>query len=235
MSRTWTAFRVLLGAQTLTAVTAAVLELGEGCSACRAGGLSLGLAGALFYGGLLAAALLRGPSTPVYAAAVAATGVHLFLAARMLAGGPLCAVCLLAAGLSLPLGACAVAAAPERLGRVALLLPLAAVPGFVGTLPAPSAASAAVTDASAVRITVFSQADCPYCDVLKHAVLPAISREHGPRVDVVWRDAAELPSIRRTPTVFVSRGGRQAPARVFEGLPTAEMLRDAIRDAEGRP
>lgn len=235
MSRSWTAFRVLLGAQAATATAAAVLELAEGCGACRAGGLPLGLAGALFYGGLLAAALLRGPSTPLFAATLGATGVHLFLAARMLAAGPFCAVCLAAAALSLSLGACAVAAAPERLGRAALLLPLAAVPGFFGAAPPPAAASAAVTDVSAVRVTVFSQEDCPYCDALKHSVLPAVAAEFGPRIDVAWRDASELPSIRRTPTVIVARGSRQEPARVFEGLPTADMLRAAIRDVEERP
>lgn len=235
MSRTWLAFRVLLGAQALTAASAAVLELADRCAACRAGGVPLGVAGALFYGGLFALSLRRGPSTPLFAAALAATAVHLFLAARMLSGGPLCALCLVAAGLSLPLGACAVASVPERLGRAAFLLPLAAVPGFLGAPSPPAVASAVVTDASIVRVTVFSQADCPYCDVLKHSVLPAVESEFGPRMDVVWRDASDLPSIRRTPTVIVARGRRQEPARVFEGLPTAEMLRAAIREVEGRP
>ena len=99
----------------------------------------------------------------------------------------------------------------------------------------PRTAAATPPAGPGVRITIFSQEDCPYCDDLRDRVMPEVEKEFGPRVQVVWRPAAELPAIRRTPTLVVAPGRNGRGARVIEGLPRIDVLREAIREAESRP
>ncbi len=235
MSRAWTALRILLGAQAALAGAAATLEWTYPCGACRAGGMSLGLLGAAYYGGLLVAALVTGPTRALFCALLFGFGVHVMLVAQLVLAGLTCGICFAAAGVSLALVALSVACDRANLGRLAMVLPWAALLVVAaGRSPRP-AAEAAGPVSSAVRFTVFTQDDCPYCDELRDRVMPEVEREFGPRLEVVYRPSSDLPAVRRTPTLVVSPGRKDRQARVLEGLPTVAMLRDAIRQAEGAP
>ena len=233
MSRAWTAFRVVLGGQAILAA-AAVLRSGD-CGACRSGGSWLALAGFALYASLLAAALARGPSPLVFGGALFAAGVHAVLAAHLWIGGLGCGLCAAAAAGAAMLAALSVAYDRRNLSRGAALLPwavLAAV-AAVGWPKPPTAAAPA--EGAAVRLTVFTQDDCPYCEQLRNRVMPDIEREFGARLRVDWRPAADLPAVRRTPTLVVAPERNRRGGRVFEGLPAAAELRAAIREAEDRP
>lgn len=235
MSRAWTALRVLLGAQAALAGVAATLEWTFPCGACRAGGLSLGLLGSAYYGGLLVSALVAGPTRALFCALFFGFGVHVMLVAQLVLAGLACGICFAAAGVSLALVGLAVACDRANLGRLAIVLPWAALL-VVAAGGAPRSSAAAVgTAPGAVRVTVFTQPDCPYCDELRDRVMPEAEREFGSRLEVVYRPSSDLPAVRRTPTLVISPGRRDRPARVLEGLPSLGMLRDAIRQVEGSP
>ncbi len=237
MNRWWKALVALLGAQAALAAVAATLEWKYSCGACRAGGLSLGAVGFAFYTGLFLAALYAGPARLVFAAILFGFGIHLMLVVQLLSLGAVCGLCLAAAGLSLALVALSIACDRANLARLALVLPWAVllVVGWPA-LPRPAnLAAASVTDTAAVRMTVFTQADCPFCDELRHRVLPEIEREFGARLSVVWRPSTDLPGVRRTPTLVLSPGRRDRQTRVIEGLPSPDLLRRAIRDMESNP
>ena len=232
MSRAWTALRVLLGAQAVLAGVAATLEWTFPCGACRAGGLSLGLLGAAFYGGLLVAALVAGPTRGLFCALLFGFGVHVMLVAQLVLAGLSCGICFAAAGASLALVGLAVACDRANLGRLAIVLPWAALLVVAaGGTPRGSAAAGP----GAVRVTVFIQPDCPYCDELRDRVMPEVERDFGPRLEVVYRPSSDLPAIRRTPTLVISPGRKDRPTRVLEGLPSPGLLRDTIRQVEGTP
>ena len=236
MSRAWKAATLLLGVQAALAATAAALEWTWSCGACRAGGMSLGLVGFAFYTGLFLAACFAGPSPLLFAGLFFGFGVHAMLVAQLLMAGMRCWICFGAAGVSLLLVVLAVAQDRANLARMAFVLPWSVllVLGWNGA-PRTATAAASVTDTAAVRLVVFTQPDCPYCDELRDRVLPDMQREFGSRLQVVYRPASDLPAVRRTPTIVVSPGRREQPARVIEGLPTAEMLRGAIREMEAKP
>ncbi|HEX7899341.1 MAG TPA: hypothetical protein VF950_16365 [Planctomycetota bacterium] len=235
MSRAWTAFRLLLAAQVVLAGWAAS---GAGdCGACRATGSWLALAGFALYASMLAGALAWGPSAAVFGAALFAAGVHAVLVAHLWIADLRCGVCAATAVGAALLAVLAVACDRGNLARGAAVVPWAVLAAVAAVgWPRPAAAVPAPADpAAAVRLTVFTQADCPYCDRLRDEVMPALEKEFGARLRVVWRPAADLPAIRRTPTVVVAPERNGRGGRVFEGLPTAGDLRDAIRSAEGRP
>ena len=237
MSRSWKGLTVLLGVQAGLAAIAAALEWTWTCGACRAGGLSLGLIGFAFYTGLFLAAVFSGPAPLLFAGLFFGFGVHAMLVAQLLAAGMRCWICFGAAGISVLLVALAVAHDRANLVRMAFVLP-GSVPLLLGWNGAPKpapAAAATVSDTAAVRVVVFTQPDCPWCDQLRERVLPEIEREFGPRVQVVYRPASDLPSVRRTPTLVLSPGRRDRQARVIEGLPTVDMLRSAVRELEEKP
>ncbi len=237
MSRPWKALVALLGVQAAVAGAAATAEWAYACGACRAGGFSLGLVGFAFYAGLFVAAVVAGPARLLFAAILFGFGVHVVLVAQLLAAGLRCWICFGAAGASLALAALSVACDRANLGRLAFVLPWSVllVLGWSGPPRPAASASATVTDTAEVRMTVFTQPDCPYCDDLRDRVLPEIEREFGPRLLVVWRPAADLPALRRTPTIVIAPGRRDRPARVIEGLPSPALLREAVREMEGRP
>lgn len=234
MNPAWTAFRIVLAAQAALA-GAAVLWSGS-CGACRTGGTWLALAGFALYASLLAAALARGPSPLVFGGALFAAGVHAVLALHLWLGAVGCALCAAASAGAAALAAAAVACDRGNLARGAAVLPWALLAAVAATgWPKPATAVAAPPAGTSVRLTVFTQDDCPYCEQLRDRVLPDIEKEFGARLRVVWRPAADLPAIRRTPTVVVAPERSARGGRVFEGLPAATALREAIRDAETRP
>lgn len=229
---------VLLGLQAALAAAAATLEWTYSCGACRAGGFSMGLLGFAFYAGLFFAALFTGSSRFLYGAILFGFGVHGVLVAQLLSSGLRCWICFGAAAASLVLVALSVACDRANLARLAFILPwsLLMVVGWRAAPAGPAkVAAASVTDTADVRITVFTQPDCPYCDELRDRVLPPIQKDFGPRLQVVERPAADLPAIRHTPTLVLAPGRKDRPARVIEGLPSEEALREAIRGVAGKP
>lgn len=237
MSRAWKGLVGLLAAQALLAAAAATLEWTYACAACRAGGISLGLVGFAFYTGLFLAALFAGPTRFLFAAVLFGFGVHVLLSAQLLAAGLRCWICLAAAGVSAALAALSVACDRGNLVRMALVLPWSVLLVLAWSgLPRPAGvAAASVSDTAAVRLVVFTRPDCPYCDELRDRVLPPLEREFGARLQVTYRPAGDLPGVSRTPTLVITPGRRGQPARVIEGLPSAESLRAAILEVGGRP
>lgn len=235
MSRAWTAFRITLAAQAGLAGWAAANA--GGCDACRASGSWLAIAGFALYASMLAGALAWGPSPAVFGAAFFAAGVHAVLAAHLWISELGCGLCAATASGAALLALFAVACDRGNLARGAAVVPWAALAAIAAVgWPRPASAVPPPGDiAAAVRLTVFTQPDCPYCDRLRDQVMPGLEKEFGPRLRVIWRPAADLPAIRRTPTLVVAPERNGRGGRVFEGLPAADDLREAIRSAEGRP
>jgi hypothetical protein len=237
VSRAWRFLVALLGAQAALSAAAVALDWTYACGACRAGGFSLGIVGFAFYTGLFLAALTAGATRFLFAALLFGFGVHLMLVVQLLTLGTPCWICFAAAANSAALASLSVACDRANLTRMALVLPWSVllVVGWTG-MPRPAVtAGAVVTDTAEVRMTVFTQPDCPYCDELRDRILPDIEREFGPRLQVVFRDADALPGLRRTPTLVLSPGRRERSARVIEGLPAAAELRRAILELEREP
>lgn len=234
MSRSWKAIAWLLGFQSSIAATAAALEWGYSCGACRAGGFSLGLVGFAFYAGLFLAAAFSGPAPLLSAGIIFGFGVHVMLVAQLLLAGLRCWICFGAALVSLALVVAIILHDRANLARMAFVLPWSVLL-VLGWNGAPRAASAAPTAPGAVRVTVFTQSECGYCDDLRRKVMPDIEREFGPRIEVVYRPAADLPAIRKTPTLILSPAVRDRQGRVIEGLPSPDSLREAILSLEARP
>lgn len=234
MKGIWRGIVVLLPVQAGIAAAAAAVEWSYSCGACRAGGLSLGLPGFAFYAGLSLAALFAGPTPLLFCALFFGFGVHVMLVAQLFSSGLVCGLCMGAAGVSLVLTVLSVIHERVNLVRLAVTLPWSVllVIGWTGAPRNPAGPAIEASPSDSVRILVFDEPDCPYCEELRDRVIPEIVREFGSRVRVIHRPAGELPAIRRTPTVIVAPAGRDESSRVFEGLPSVEMLRRAIRDAE---
>lgn len=235
MSRSWKGLLILLGAQAALSAAAATLEWRYTCGACEAGGMSLGLAGLGFYGGLLLSALYAGPNRFLFGAILLGFGVHAMLVAQLVALRMVCAICLAAAGVSGVMTILSIACDRANLGRMAAILPWSILLVLGWGEFSRQTAGAATSAPGPVRMVVYTQSDCPYCDEFRDRFLPRAEQEFGPRLQVTFRPAAEMPAIRQTPTILLSRGRRDAPTRVFEGLPPYDALRHAILEAEGRP
>jgi len=234
VSRAWTAFRVVLAFQALLAAWAALG--GAGCGACRTSGAWIAPAGFALYAAMLAAALAHGPSALLFGGAFFAAGVHAVLAAHLWTAGAFCGLCVSTAVGAGLLAGLALACERGNLSRAAAILPWAVLAAVAAVgWPRPASALPGDVEGAGVRLTVFTQPDCPYCDRLRDEVLPPIEKEFGPRLRVSWRPAADLPAIRRTPTLVVSAERGARGGRVFEGLPAASELREAIRAAEVLP
>lgn len=233
MSGRWTALRSLLGVQTVLSVAAVAVDLSRGCSACLTG-LAPGVGGVALYGGLLALALARGPSRLIYGGILLSFGVHAALSVQMVLAGIVCGVCLAATVGSILLVALSIALDRANLGRLALLAPWSVLITAAASpaLRPPSPSAPSTTDS--VRIVVFTQEDCVYCDELRDRVMPEIEKEFGTRVRVSYRSFGSLPAVRRTPTLILTPARAGTQGRVIEGLPTLERLRGAIRDLEVR-
>ncbi len=232
MSRTWHALVIVLGIQTGIAGAAAYHDLFPACGGCRVNSLPWGLAGAAFYLPLFVLAMLRGPSRTVTGGLLAALGVHATLAASLVFGGRLCGLCFSAAAVSLLLAALAVGFDRRNLPRFFALAPWGAllvllVQGLPGLDPGPGADEP-------VRVVVYTQPDCRYCDDFRNDMAPSLEREFGARLKLVYKAAADLPAIRRTPTFLIAPRAGRSSSRVIEGLPSLDALRTAIHEVELR-
>ncbi len=237
MSRPWKILLILLGIQAGISAAAAALDWTYSCGACRTGGFSLGPVGVAFYAGLLLAALYAGPGRLVFGAVIFAFGIHVMLVAQLLSLGLACWICFAAAANALAMAVLSVACDRANLARAAAILPWSAIL-VVGWRHIPLHETAKETEATAseaVRLTAFTQPECPYCEDLRDRVFPALRKEFGPRVRIVERPAGEQPGLRRVPTLVISPAGRDAGSRVIEGLPDYETLRGALLRAEGKP
>lgn len=234
MSRSWRALVLLLGGQAALSGTAVLLEWTRACAACRAGGLTPGIGGLVFYGGLLGLAVARGPSRWLTAGILAAFGVHVALTVQMMFSGIVCGLCVAAAIGSLALVALSMAREPAELGRLGFVAPWSALVVAVGFGASRPPAPVVASPPNSVSVVVFTQPDCPYCEELRSRVMPEIEREFGARVRIDYRPAADLPAVRRVPTLILTPATTGREGRVIEGLPTIERLRGAIRDLEAR-
>lgn len=234
MNRTWTVLKLVLAAQCALSGAAALMEWTGSCSSCGAGRSSFAVAGFLGYGALLIWAQFRGPSRPFFAGIFIGFGVHLVLVANMVTAGLPCGLCIAAAiGSSLAV-ATSILADRGNLARFGMILPGLILLAVFESRSVQPAARTSIEEAPSVRIVVFTEPECPYCEELRSRVMPEILKEFGSRIQVLWRDAAELPAVRRTPTLILASGRRELQGRVIEGLPTVERLRGAIRDLEAR-
>lgn len=232
MSRTWQALVVLLGIQTGIAGAAAYVDLFPACGSCRVNSLPWGLAGAAFYLPLFVLAMLRGPSRTVTGGLLAALGVHATLAASLAFSGRFCGLCLSAAAVSLLLAIQAIRFDRRNVSRFFALAPwggllVLLVQGLPNSDPGPA-------PDDPVRLVVYTQPDCRYCDDFRNDMAPSLEREFGPRLKLVYKAATDLPAIRRTPTFLISPRAGRSSSRVIEGLPSIETLRTAIHDVELR-
>ncbi len=235
MKRPWKVLVLLLGVQAALSATAATIEWAYACGSCRAGGLSLGLVGFAFYTGLFIAALYAGPGRIVFGAVLLGFGVHVMLVGQLIATGKLCWICLTAAGVSAVMAGLSIACDRANLARMAFALPWAALltAGLRGFGPPP--VTLPPDDEPGVRVVVFTQPDCPYCEDLRANVMPQAKEEFGSRIRVSYRPADRVPAIRRVPTIVVSAGPGRRHTRVIEGLPSYGKLREAISEIEGHP
>lgn len=239
--------RILLGLGFALSGAALAQEslLAEACGACSvAGSASLPVVGMAFYGLLLAASILLGPGALVGSGIALAVAAHGSLAGYMFVEGRTCLLCLAAAINAFVLFGLSLARDPDNLIRSVIVIPIGALAIplallLAGGVPSPSFLPEAVVSIrpdpagsaipGQVRIVVFEQKDCPYCEELRDRLAPAITSEFGSNVGWSFRKASEMPGIRNTPTVVVlpphGKGGA-----VFEGLPTHQALAAAVRE-----
>lgn len=233
MSGRWKALIILLAVQAALSATAVAVEWIRGCASCLAG-TAPGAAGFVLYAGLLAAALKRGPSRLLFGGILFAFGVHVALATQMILAGILCAVCMAAAVGSILLVVVSILLDAANVGRLAVISPWSALLIAVASTATRPPSPPLPSSPDSVGIVVFTQQDCSYCDELRDRVMPEIEKEFGMRVRVNYRPAADLPAVRRTPTLILTPARAGVQGRVIEGLPTVERLRGAIRDLEVR-
>lgn len=234
MTRVWKALLLLLGVQTTLSGAAIAVELTRSCGSCSSGNLIPGFAGLAFYAALLLLALWRGPSGWITGSILIGFGVHIALLVQMWRTGIVCGICVAATIGSVALVSLALARDPAELGRLGFLAPWSALVVAVGFGAARSPVPAASTSPDSVSVVVFTQPDCPYCEELRSLVMPEIEREFGARIRIDYRPAADLPAVRRVPTLILTPGRTGREGRVIEGLPSVERLRGAIRDLEAR-
>lgn len=226
------ALLALLFFQTAVAGVGVLIESAGSCAACFTKGPSPALAGLAFYAVLLITFGVRKFERLRLAGIQIAFGIHCALTAKLFVSGETCALCIIAAAGSLALVITTLKIQPDNLGQVALLVPFSALLVAAGLGTVTPGGPSPAGSAAGVGILVFSEADCSYCDELRTQILPEIEREFGARIHVAWRSAAELPALRRTPTLILSSTRPGAKDRVIEGLPSLERLRGAIRDLE---
>ena len=210
----------LLGSLSVAVVLCAIL-VARDCTRCQRG-LSLPLTGLVAYGSLLLLALRWSDRLPFRIALSAAAGVHLGLLVSMAGRGSWCPFCVGVAS------CCAVAVvAAFRKGDGHLIPAIApwSAMAILSMLPAPPPASPVKVP---LTLTIYSSADCPYCDRLRDEVLPRARA--GIDVRVEYRDAGSADFVERTPTLVISRGGS---TRVLEGLPAPDTLRRELLSMGG--
>lgn len=234
MSRSWKALLILLSVQAALSAAAVVADWSRSCAACLAWGMVPGVAGAVFYAGLLVLALTRGPSRLLFGSILFGFGVHAALTLQMALSGIFCGLCLGAAVGSISLVALAIAIDPHNVGRLGIAVPWSVLLIAAASSVLRSSNQGSGTSAGSVNIVIFTQEDCAYCEELRDRVIPEIEKEFGGRVRIGYRPASDLPAVRKTPTLILTPGRAGVQGRVIEGLPTVERLRGAIHDLETR-
>jgi hypothetical protein len=154
--------------------------------------------------------------------------------AQMIRSGSMCDLCLVAAAISVWMVGLSLFIDRSNFRRLTILLPIAIGLGALSN-PAVSRDAISKGESRPVRITIYTQPECPYCDELQNSVMPGITREFGGRVAVEIHPADELPGVRRTPTILLQSARAGVTPRVVEGLPTVDRLRGVIRDLEAAP
>lgn len=234
MTRVSMLLRILLVLQILLCAAMAIGESLVPCLACSRGPAAVAFLGLVFYLALALGMKCAGLTPELSGAVLFGTGIHVALVGRMWTQGPFCILCVIAALLSLGMAGAVIALDRRNLGRLAVIGPaivLMVSSGWSGVLRPPEPKSP--TDR--IRIQIFTQQDCPYCETLERDLMPEIEKEFGPRITTEVRPADELASVRRTPTLILHGRGAWPSVRVIEGLPTLERLRGAIRDLEVGP
>lgn len=167
------------------------------CSACS--NPRLAMAGALFYGTLLAATVVFGVTRLTALALYGAFGFHIGLVAT----GQACTLCVACTSCS---------------SAIALLLLRTNASMLVAAPWTAALALSLIPPASSPRIvTVYEQAHCPHCEELRTHVMPEAIRD----LDVNVRYQPAPLTVRATPTIVIGR-------RTIEGVPPAPLLRRAI-------
>lgn len=243
-SRAW---RWVLGALVLPLAGSAWAAWGgPGCRSCEGasellGGRNVAVLGVLYYGILLGASLLCGPSVFVYSGVGVAAGIHAGLVSVLIQSQILCVPCIVTAVSAAVALVAAIVAEPANAFRASLILPGAAlaVQSWVlltGAVPAVTQTRAsaervahdelasAPVERGKVRMMIYTRPDCGYCIELEQDVLPALERRFGARLRVELRSAEKLPGI-PTPTIILTGSNSR---RMFPGLPPKEELERAI-------
>lgn len=202
---------------------AEVARLTKGCGACEGHSLPLGLIGAVFYM-LLAMLVWQGNHFGWLSIGSGfAAGVHAQLVRQMAFTNSWCGFCLATTFIgTVVFILCMIQGRRSSLSTVLGVLLALGLGTFLekrsGLPPAPSSLKAEV------RLTIFVQEGCGFCDELRDRIMPVIEREFKGRIHVSYSDARRAFAIRRTPTIVIQ--GRTS--RVIEGLPAVETLRKAV-------
>lgn len=184
------------------------------------------MAGLAGYLALLAVALWKGPNRLLFAGVFFAFGVHALLVVRM-TQDRWCWICAAAAANSLLLAALAIVQDRANLKLAGFALPWSAAVLLI--VPRSATPQVHVAEArEGVRLVVLERAGCDYCRELRARVLPRLEREFGDRIEIRFRSADDVPGVTRTPTLILTK---RSQARVIDGLPPYEMLRDAVARA----
>jgi hypothetical protein len=222
----------------------------SGCDACQAaselaGPLNLALLGVLFYTHLLLVMPARRARAYVVSGAFFASGVHLILVAILLRRHLVCPACYLTAAGAFAMAGLLLATEPSHRRRAFVIIPLAALLTVIARplfRPASAAevaqrkqiqlaldreASEPPVTAGKVRLLIYSRPTCVRCQVLDERILPGIRRELGDMLEIRYRPAWKGL---RTPMLVV-RGETRTH---LVGLPTTEMLREAIGTCRAR-
>ncbi|MBI4566485.1 MAG: hypothetical protein HY716_17540 [Planctomycetes bacterium] len=195
-----------------------------GCAACGERS-TLAAAGTAAYAVLLAATLWQGNHPLVRVALLASSGFHLGLVSVMAGRGAVCGLCIACAACCFTATAVALWGDRARWGLVPAVMPWTA--GLALALPQPEFPP--LEPSERLRITVYEQADCPYCDLLKHRVMPEAMRGLS-AVEVAYTPADGVAFVSRTPTLVITRGSAR---RILEGLPSPAELRAEVLALQG--
>ncbi len=220
------------------------------CGSCGDGNgihIGIGAAGTLGYLGLAIAAL-AGFESLFQIGVLAVAAVHTALATWMVTIGGLCPICIAAALAAFANAAVGLATSrtPFALLERTFLPTLLVASGVVFAVVvhegrdqaervtsarrdlAATAPPTLASRGSAIRLLVYENDNCGYCQEFRDGYAPLLARDFGSRVAVEFREAVSASWVRRTPTIAIEAG------TVFEGLPLRyEDLRSAVEAALG--
>jgi protein-disulfide isomerase len=218
------------------------------CGSCGAGEAhraAIAAAGSVGYAALIFARC-TGLDACFHSGTVAAAAVHTALLVWMLIVGPVCALCLIAAIAAIGnavVGHASGAVVSPLLERVYVPVLLVASGVSFAIIArdgsdearranmarretASSISGAARTADAPLRIVIYENAHCGYCQEFRDRYAPSLDADFGSRVKVEYRDSSSSSWVRRTPTIAIEGGA------LFEGLPVRyEDLQAAVAAA----